>query len=484
MAAIRWVCVSDLHLGALNSVLSPVAADGEAIDPARPSPALETFRDTLHALGTGDPPQLVVLGDLFELALNSTDDAGRAFGQFVQQLGIGTDRAVVAPVIRFVPGNHDHHLWVRARGECFLDHVAQLPADQPFPTQPHVTHLLPRNDPFPVRDRLVELLAARGQGATVQVESSYPNLGLTDETGSRAVVLSHGHYVEPLYRAMSHLNQLVGEVRTGLPPVAELEAENGAWIDFFWSSMGDSGDVGGWSRTLYESLQDPAVVHAELGALGRSVASGRARVRSRLEGLFAEGVLSGVMAGVLRRERHHPDVLSPRAEVGLNDYLAGPVATQVAEELGDPGEISFVFGHTHKPFVERRAVAGRAETVTVMNTGGWVADTPEPEVNKGASLVVVDEELNVAAIRVYRQGTEASPVTVSALDGKPNPLVDRLGELIDSGRDPWHALAQATHAAAMERARQLDGRLQREHVQIEEAGDRRHHAHGGPTPKS
>jgi hypothetical protein len=29
MAPIRWVCISDLHLGALNSLLTSVTPDGE-----------------------------------------------------------------------------------------------------------------------------------------------------------------------------------------------------------------------------------------------------------------------------------------------------------------------------------------------------------------------------------------------------------------------------------------------------------------------
>ena len=32
MTSIRWVCISDLHLGALNSLLTNVTADGERVD--------------------------------------------------------------------------------------------------------------------------------------------------------------------------------------------------------------------------------------------------------------------------------------------------------------------------------------------------------------------------------------------------------------------------------------------------------------------
>ena len=53
MAAIRWVCVSDLHLGALNSVLTAVAPDGEHVDRSSPSPVLVALCDALRSLRSG-----------------------------------------------------------------------------------------------------------------------------------------------------------------------------------------------------------------------------------------------------------------------------------------------------------------------------------------------------------------------------------------------------------------------------------------------
>jgi len=64
--AIRWVCISDLHLGALNSVLTSVHRDGDRVDQSSVSPVLVTLCEALRSLRQGsDPPQLVVLGDLF-----------------------------------------------------------------------------------------------------------------------------------------------------------------------------------------------------------------------------------------------------------------------------------------------------------------------------------------------------------------------------------------------------------------------------------
>ena len=35
-----------------------------------------------------------------------------------------------------------------------------------------------------------------------------------------------------------------------------IESENFAWIDFFWSALGRSGDVGALTETLYEHVLD------------------------------------------------------------------------------------------------------------------------------------------------------------------------------------------------------------------------------------
>ena len=54
------------------------------------------------------------------------------------------------------------------------------------------------------------------------------------------MIIHHGHYIESMYLLMSNLNQLM--FNKPLPTdVAEIEEDNFAWIDFFWSSLGRSG---------------------------------------------------------------------------------------------------------------------------------------------------------------------------------------------------------------------------------------------------
>ena len=339
-----------------------------------------------------DPPELVVLGDLFELALTAPEDAAGAFSQFIEGLRPGKPDAAVAPGFRFVPGNHDHHLWSRASDDRYLRVLASDATSIPAPRDRHATHLLPSNDTVPVRDRFVEILATRGGGADgVSVIQSYPNLGLVNASGDRSVILSHGHFIEPLYRMMSVLDTVFGSPRKGTIEAWQLEADNGGWIDFFWSSMGDSGDIMRVTRSLYESLQSTETIHAEIEAIERAIKkAGASRIRADTEAhAVAELLKAGI--GTAMRERHRQGiVLSPHAQEGLGSFLNGPVATQVTAEIGAPRTSPSSSATPTSPSSTSGPPAFPTP-VSVVNTGGWVVDTPQPNPLKGASLILIDE---------------------------------------------------------------------------------------------
>jgi hypothetical protein len=120
--------------------------------------------------------------------------------------------------------------------------------------------------------------------------------------------------------------------------------------------------------------------------------------------------------------------------------------------------VTFIFGHTHKPFVEQRTASAFPTPVNVINTGGWVVDTPERNPVKGAAMIVIDEQLNVAALRCYTEGPDAASYRVRidpAGASGSNDLVDELRASIDPDRDPWAQLAHLTQTVVADRGRQL-----------------------------
>jgi hypothetical protein len=455
---VRHLVLSDLHLGALNSVLTNVSDDGSDVDTSAPAPALTALGACLRALTSGGkPPSLVVLGDLFELALTPLDDAAATFAHFVRAIGLGAADGAVAPHVRFVAGNHDHQLWTRSRLDRDVTLVERTPPDQPLPAANHVTPMMPGPHDELVRARYIEALIARaGVTEHVTVTHSYPNYAIA--TTDRLVVMHHGHFIERLYRIVSALDDMF-EAGTSVRTVEDLESDNAGWIDFFWSSEGDSGDAGSDIRMLYESLVSGRTIDAEVrrivtllgnrwrppfGALARPVVDLTARRASRMLG---------------RAERHQDGgVLSKDADAGLDLYLQGPVAAELGAAYGAAvPPTTFVFGHTHKPFVATRGVAGFGRPVPIVNTGGWVVDHPEPEPLKGATAVLVDEGGNVVALELYRQRTDgtAEPPHVTPVDAAGVGLADVVRARIDADGAPWAAFTAAVSDALGQRRREL-----------------------------
>ena len=88
MSAIRYVCLSDMHLGEEDSLLTKLTPSHK-IDPTNPSPVMTKLVECLEnlILKTNDgaeKPTLVLNGDILELALAYTNEAAMVFQQFVK----------------------------------------------------------------------------------------------------------------------------------------------------------------------------------------------------------------------------------------------------------------------------------------------------------------------------------------------------------------------------------------------------------------
>ena len=461
VSAIRHIVLSDLHLGALNSVLTNVAAGGGDVDVSAPAASLTALGGCLRSLAGGaEPPELIVLGDLFELALTPLDDAAGTFTHFVRAVGIGEHDGAVAPHVHYVAGNHDHQLWTRARLDQETALLEQAASSDPLLDAPHVTPMFPGGG-TPVRSRFVEALVRRAETAgEVTVTHTYPNLAVAGPA-DQIVVMHHGHFVERLYRIVSSLDDLFGPPAFGRT-VADLESDNAGWIDFFWSSEGDSGDAGTDVRMIYESLVSGRTIDDELARLGTLLVRTKRRPTGAVLRWIVERAVRRAYRRVGRAERHDGGgALSADAEAGLAMYLSGPVATELRSVYGTPpADTTFVFGHTHKPFVSTRDVAGYPRPLAVVNTGGWVVDHPEPEPLKGATAVLLDDHANVIAVELYRQRPDgtAEPPVVEPVSASSLPFADAVRARIDDDPHPWAEFTQAVSTALGARRQQLQER--------------------------
>jgi len=129
-----------------------------------------------------------------------------------------------------------------------------------------------------------------------------------------------------------------------------------------------------------------------------------------------------------------------------------------------PSDVTFVFGHSHKPFEQDMDCPGYPRWVNVYNTGGWVVESVEDQPIHGASIIVVDEERNTSALRMYNEpdGATREPVRVmqsSHAGESDNPLTRELRTRIDPQTSPWRDFSDVTYNELALRKSKLSERI-------------------------
>lgn len=474
MPRIKAICVSDLHLGSETSVLTAVNSESLGPDMNTVSPVLESFVECLKAIlrshdGPGKP-QLVLAGDILELALSTDNVAATVFTQFIKLLYDGGGLPI-DPTIIYTPGNHDHHLWETARESQYVSYLGEPTTKLPLVNVPwHATHLFPWPGTPGLTNRdvdsclLTTLLRLVNPGTDAHVLAMYPNLGvLSADRKSRCAIVHHGHFTESIYYLMTELGEFLFPSRNPHDEIWDVEAENYAWIDFLWGTLGRSGNVGVKMGMVYNMLKSEKGTRRLARNLAESVLLRfrRPPLLRPIEGPFTRGVLNLLMKRVEGMERGVAnELLSNDSRKRLNRYINQYVHGQLGRECKElPGQLTFVFGHTHKPFEEVCLIEDIPAPVHVYNTGGWAVDTIRPAPTQGAAIVVIDEEGYAASIRMYNQSKHLSAYRVSVAragnDKEPNPLYNQLLDLIKPGEPPWVDFSAKVAEAVVQRHRNL-----------------------------
>jgi UDP-2,3-diacylglucosamine pyrophosphatase LpxH len=459
MPDIRYVCLSDTHFGADNSLLTYLERGSLSADPLRPSPVLEKLvlclRNLVASNELGEKPTLILNGDILELALTTDNRAAMAFERFLELVFPTGGKALFQNRIYYLPGNHDHHLWETAREAQYLDYIVRDKKAKPIDPPWHATNLFLGNRPNLCPASFLNTLALRRGLVDVSFVTAYPNLGLVGGDDRRAVIFTHGHFAESIYTLVTKLMCVLFPERVQPTQVWEFEAENFAWIDFFWSALGRSGQAGEDVELIYDKLQDKAA----LGGLLRNLARGLAQHHKvpgwgeRMKAWLLYRVLGATVGRVTNVEAQQKGAqLSEDAETALKRYLEGPVRAQVLSERPSvPAEVTVVFGHTHKPFERVTGYQGYAEKVKLYNSGGWVVDSLDTTMPAGWAVILLDENLNAASLRYpTRIAAGANTICVAQAAGSaalPNPFYDRLTGLVDATQAPWSDFVAALESS-------------------------------------
>jgi UDP-2,3-diacylglucosamine pyrophosphatase LpxH len=454
MPDIRYVVLSDLHLGAENSILTNLDANSFDIDTSIASPVLVKMVDCLRDIilknvGT-KKPTLILNGDIIELALTTTNNASMAFERFMEQLVIPeTGEPLFDSKVYFLAGNHDHNLWERSRHFHYIEYLKTLKKDEKIREAIHHTDMF---DPIYVPENLMNALIERNPKLKdIEVWSVYPAYGVLSENKQKCVIFCHGHYVESMYSLMTNFRSKIFPNREAPQSLQELEKENYAWVDFFWSTLGRSGSVGKDINLIYDKMQDPEEVKIMIHNLAEGLTANRKNVVRRwLDKEILEEILHLTLGRMAANERNEPAVvLTPEADAGLKILMERFIRNQLLAELDGilPENVSFIFGHTHKPFQDIKHFENYDAPVKVYNSGGWVVDTMHPQPLHGGSVVLVDEHFDTIALQMYKEGKHA--VTLEELkdvNEKSCDFYERVNKLIDMQSEPWSGFAALSAA--------------------------------------
>lgn len=471
MPDIRYVCLSDMHLGADNSILTAIKPGSIETDTLRPSAVMNQLalclRDLIAHNESSEKPTLILNGDILEMALTDVNKAAMVFERFIELVFPPDGDALFKKDILFFPGNHDHHIWESARETGYLHYICGLQPGAAIEAPDHTTKML---HPELVREPFLTSLLQiypHLQDATVNI--AYPNYALVNPDGQKCIIFSHGHYVESIYSLMTSLNTMVFPDRKRPSLIWELEAENFAWIDFFWSTLGRSGDVGQDIGLFYAKLQDNKQVEK---LIANFITTWLAHTRQfkLLEGLETRGlewVVNFIFNKLHPLEKQRTDAaLSADALRGLQWFAQGVLLEQLKAENNSaiPPDIAFLFGHTHKPFQQEMSFTGYPAPLKVYNSGGWVVDTVNISPLHGASLLLIDESLATVALRMYNQAINPQDYTVRVeeltLPGVANSaFYTRLNSIVNNARDPWKPFSQTVAAAIGVHARLLQTKI-------------------------
>ncbi len=473
MAAIRYVCLSDMHLGADDSLLTNLLPASSDTDPLKPSPVLvqlvECLRFLISGKGSSPRPTLILNGDIFEFALAADEQAAMAFERFIELVMPASD-PLFAKII-YIPGNHDHHLWESARETQYVNFLSTVSPGAMLPATWHATNIFVENDLHAVPAYFPTRVVQRYPHLkNFIITAAYPNFGLQNKVGNRCVLFHHGHFTESIYLLMSNLKSMIFPDQPTPEISWDVEAENYAWIDFFWSALGRSGRAGRDVELIYNKLSDPD----EFKKLLYNLADGLARKYDlpgwgdKMESLILRGLFGIVVDTLAGRERNVPGaVLSEDGETGLRWYLNVPVCKQIFSELERQSmmpDVTFVFGHTHKPFSMDMNFKNYPGWVNVYNSGGWVVDTTDPEPFHGGAIILFDEELNAASLRMYNENNDPAAYGVSVEEATQsgqslNPLCQSLRALIKPDQDPWKAFSASAARAVYVREQNLRAKI-------------------------
>ncbi len=477
---LKYICLSDLHLGEEDSLLTNLYKNKHKADTSKPSPVILLLKDFFYRIIKDSDkfpekkPTLIILGDGLDLALSYTNTSVMAFERFIETFFCNSEEPLFNEII-YIPGNHDHHIWETARELQYAKYIDRHFQEKEIPIPWHRTKAIPKDakdfisSPI-LKSAVSRVIQRKNIPLKIQIKILYPNFIEYNPERNRFIVFHHGHFFERLYYLMSDLQNIIfPEEGKEFPPenINNIEAENFAWIDFFWSTMGRSGKGEKVDR-VWEMLQSERGKEKLIENLSKGLAKkfdiplipGNYIEEKTLK-IFLKGIAKLLSRGLERRIKEED--LSKSSYGLLRHYISKVIFNQIRDELGlndeeiKNSELTLIFGHTHKPLNRQEKIEPYTSLIKIYNTGGWVSDHPKLDPVYGGMAVFVDEEDNVVGLKLFSLGTKEKlhPVEEGSSEDKPSYLHKYLTEKVDENKDVLEEFSITLQRAAEIRAAHL-----------------------------
>lgn len=424
--------LSDFHIGENLGGVSRVQGPGYA-EPSTGLFVRQEFQALLDQLksrygvsSSNRIPYLILLGDIWDLAVQPMDYTSELSIDFFNQAGLQD----YFEEILYISGNHDHHLWRMYQSNmCEVDPLNRACGILPFPQEiPGVLDctgstpsLYVNNRKNPAADSFIQGLTGK---ADIPVHVIYPNLYIRTGNGAglRSMLTTHGHLFDPGWNLVT---DYLPETMTSLDPdkinLASLEMLNSPVTEFWNYALAQTGSYN-FIEQIYDGLLNQKVAAVFDTLTGEMMGD----VKRELQGLYASqgwswnwsaneeklfigGILgiyktiqTAVMAkikeeavkGAVPQASYDETFLSQNQPRVVSYFeMSQAVYDRECASLGlSQGAFStLVFGHTHVPLPG--TVTGKPvsfptapakppkgwvappiplNSVAVYNTGGWV----------------------------------------------------------------------------------------------------------------
>lgn len=390
---IKYIVLSDLHLGEEDSLFTPSREGNYNL--------LNAFSKSLQSLVSSNEneelPTLILNGDIIGLSFSTYQESLTVFDQFIKSLAVEHE---ICNQIAYIPGNHDHHIWQLAMESQYRRKLENRDTSDPIPSIDRTSSAIFKNG---LQSEFIEAFVNGHSEMKIELKVLYPNMIIpANEANQAFVIIHHGHYAEKTYHFISDSLKALYPEESTPNTLEDLEADNGAWINFAFSELGRSGAAGEKFEKLMNTLSSIEMFDKQSGELSENIAKALDYPYIPFHSVekFLTRRLIQNIANKIRSERYQEGtVCSEEAMLGLKQYMEKYCAPQMKLSGWEGQAATLIWGHTHKPFSLKTCTQSFDE-LKVVNSGGWVLPE-EPKPTHGGSFTLISNKNEVVELRIW-----------------------------------------------------------------------------------